>query len=185
MTKKKEGSTYRYWTPEEDAVIRDTYPKPMGGRLCVYALKTRTIHAVHGRAVFLGLKGSKNTKGSRMGFVYTKIGQAKGPLNRAAKVWQFENKSLGVVISGTNINHLVIEHRALFDKSDVDTVYACGSPRAATCLRGLSSNAKDKTKIGNSWKGWVFLRKSPGTVNDSLDFIGIRFLDQNTQGVAV
>lgn len=151
MTKKKVGSTYSYWSPEEDEILARLYPLPNGAKLVRAELKNRTIPAIHGHAVVLGIKACP---------INEKEGWGKGPTNKGAKVWQFENKALGVVLSGTNLQHLVLTHRHLFDEKDINHTYKCGSTRATMGLRGLSHNPKDKSKVGQSWKGWVFLRKS-------------------------
>jgi hypothetical protein len=76
---------------------------------------------------------------------------------------------------------VVSDHAYLFDSKDVERVYRGRYTRAEMCLRSLGENGK---KTRNSWKGWVFLRKSPGTARDSLDFIGVRYIDSEKQEAA-
>lgn len=71
--------------------------------------------------------------------------------HKNAKWWKFENKALGKVLEGKNLNQLVRDNEDLFDQEDMKWD-RCGC-KASRCLRTLKSPGKKRTR--NSWKGWM------------------------------
>lgn len=163
------------WSDEEDAILRKVYPELHGPSIASSLLSGRSLNAIWIRARLLGINANRRNHSrklsaeERAAISLRQTGKpatgrsAKGAENKGAKTWQFENKSLGVVISGTNLEELVRNNQHLFPIDAVNTKYKDGCSRAAVCLRSLSANIKDQSKASNSWKGWVFLRKSSVT----------------------
>lgn len=94
-----------------------------------------------------GAKNAGKTMAGRPQRLDTVCGKHSDHKN--AKWWKFENKALGKVLEGKNLNQIVRENESLFDPADLkwDT---CGC-NAVRCLRLL----KNSKKPVNSWKGWM------------------------------
>lgn len=79
---------------------------------------------------------------------------AKSPDHHKSRLWIVENKAMGVVLRGYNLNHLVRENSRYFDQDDLNwKKYKCKASRGLRNLFVIKKSTGNPASL--SWKGWT------------------------------